>query len=201
VSAEAPARGRIGTAAPGYPTGQYGPVVPYTGEPRPLGAFILSLVAGVFVLLGGISELQIDYAISVPTPLSPEYTWLALFGLIGIGSGAIIILVSTLVYLYPRHHVLGGTLIIVLSGLSVLALSGFLVGLVLGIVGGALAVAWAPYRYAAALTGYAPYPPGGYGTAPAGSPPAGHRVCLKCGRLGVGDAKFCAYCGAPMPGP
>jgi len=180
----------------------YGPVVPYGGEPRPLGAFVLSLIGGLFILLAGITELSIDYAVSVSVPPVSGQPWVAILGAVGVALGMVVIAASVGLYLYPAHHALFGVVVLVASLLSFLSFWGFLVGLVLGLVGGVLGIAWSPYRSPFVAYGFPSYAIGGTGAPPPAAPPPGaHRACLKCGRLGAGDAKFCAYCGAPMPGP
>ncbi|MFQ5712208.1 MAG: DUF6114 domain-containing protein [Candidatus Geothermarchaeales archaeon] len=80
----------------------------------------------------------------------------------------------------PAQHVTWGTLILIFSVLSVLgSWAGFGLGLILGIVGGALAIGWRPA---------APMPP----------QPTG-RFCTQCGRAIPIDAKLCPYCGKHLP--
>jgi hypothetical protein len=66
-------------------------------------------------------------------------------GILGIIFGIIIIAVAILLYTDPTHHELWGALIIVFSAISVISCMGGLgIGLLLGIVGGILAVLWKP---------------------------------------------------------
>jgi hypothetical protein len=161
---------------------------------------VLGLIGGILILLGGLDELVVLYTTVVSVAPFVGGFWLAALGLIGVGAGLVVILFSVFVYVNPRQHVVYGVIILIGSLLSVFALSGFLVGLVLGVVGGALAIAWSPYRSAFAPYVFAPYAGGPYGTMPPSAGPIAHRACLKCGRLVAADARFCSYCGAPIGG-
>jgi hypothetical protein len=44
----------------------------------------------------------------------------------------------------PTEHTAWGIIILVFSAISILGMGGFLVGAILGIVGGALAISWKP---------------------------------------------------------
>ena len=72
--------------------------------------------------------------------------WLGfgLFGILGIVFGAIVIISAVMLNSRPQEHSTWGMLIIVFSALSIFggAMGGLGVGLVLGIVGGILAVTW-----------------------------------------------------------
>ncbi|RXK46196.1 DUF6114 domain-containing protein [Halorientalis pallida] len=75
---------------------------------------------------------------------------LAVFGAdsapsVGLGIGGALVLVGVAAHLQPSFTTELGAVAIVLSLLSVFgALGGFLVGLLLGVVGGSLCVAWKP---------------------------------------------------------
>lgn len=180
-----------------YPTASpYGPYVSAPMEPKPTTAFILSLVAGVLILMGGVSQLWSAALINGVIFASAFSWWLLVLGWIGVGLGIFVVVISVLLYLEPQHHVVYGVVILVLSTVSVVAYGGFLVGLVLGIVGGALAIAWAPYRWLP--PGYGPVAPGAWPYAPPATALPSTRACLKCGRLIALDSKFCPHCGSPV---
>jgi len=83
----------------------------------------------------------------------------------------------------PSQRVTWGTLILVFSILSVFtSWAGFGIGLILGVIGGGMAIAWRP-------TAMLPLQP----TAPMG------RFCPHCGRAIPMDAGFCSYCGHQLP--
>ena len=66
-------------------------------------------------------------------------------GILGIIFGIVIIVVAILLYTKPTQHELCGALIIVFSVISVISCMGSMgIGLLLGIVGGILAILWKP---------------------------------------------------------
>ena len=66
-------------------------------------------------------------------------------GLLGIVFGVIVIVTSVMLYLNPNQRQLWGALIIAFSVISVLSCMGGLgIGLILGIIGGVLAILWKP---------------------------------------------------------
>lgn len=66
-------------------------------------------------------------------------------GVLGIIFGIIIIAATILLYTNPKQHELWGALIIAFSVVSVIScMGGMGMGLLLGIVGGALAILWKP---------------------------------------------------------
>lgn len=172
---------------------QYGP---YRGEPKPVTAFVLSMVGGVFILLGGAFEFYFSFfysQVAFPPRFGDE---LAVLGAIGIGVGVLAIVFAVLLYLYPQHHALFGGLILVASVVSAVSYWGFLIGLVLGVVGGVLAIAWVPFRWPLAPYGYGP--PGGWQYGASATAPSAYRACMKCGLLAGRESKFCPHCGNPM---
>ena len=179
-------------APPGPPT-QYG-IHPLA--PKPVAAFVLSLIGGVFILLAGASELYTGYLGATLVLPSGLDIWIALLGLIGVALGVLAITFSVLLFQAPEHHVLYGALIVIVAALSVLSYWGFIVGLVLGIVGGALAIGWTPYRVPVGGYGFSPPGPSPYPIYPGSGLGSGaHRVCLRCGMVVAPDVKFCPHCG------
>ena len=161
-----------------YAAGAYGPPPPSSVGP-PTAAAVLSIVGGALVLLGGFSELA--EAVYAPTlTLGLFGGTLLVYGLVGILLGASLVVLGILVHTHSSHHVVLGTLIVVFSVLSLVSYGGgFLIGFVLGLVGGILALAWRP------LTAPVYYP----------TPPPILRVCPRCGRVLDPTARFCPHCG------
>jgi len=177
---------------------------------RPTAAFVLSLLAGIFILLGGALLAAIGAAIFAFVP-----TIGLVIGVVGLAFGILVLVGAVMLYMRPDQHVTWGVIILVFSILSIFtALGGFLIGLVLGIVGGALAIAWKPRAvmfpgygagYPAGFGTYGPPPPvapPGYAAAPPGAQPsqpitpeAPPAFCKNCGApLGPG-VQFCPSCG------
>jgi Family of unknown function (DUF6114)/zinc-ribbon domain len=183
--------------ASGYPPPPYAPYATTGTEPRPTTAFALALAGGVLILLAGLVELWIGYLTTAILFSSGFSAFFVLLGVVGIVLGALIILLGVLLLQHPEHHTVFGVLILVLSLLSVASYWGFLIGLVLGVVAGVLAISWNPVR--AMPPPYYPGAPGGWPTMAAPSPPPFQRVCLRCGRVVPIDVRFCPHCGNPLP--
>ncbi|MCI4358307.1 MAG: zinc ribbon domain-containing protein [Thermoplasmata archaeon] len=212
-----------GVAYPMAPHYWYPPPSP----PHPTTAFVLSLLAGVFIILVGVVEFLLGWFVG---PFSSGFFRFLLFtGVTALGMGVGILVLAFLLDSRPEHHTALGVGIVILSLASILGGGGGLVGLILGVIGGCLAIAFSPHPPATpfppwggpmyyppappAPTYYSPVPPGPafYPNAPlavpAGIPivpgPAAYtspqrgRPCPKCGRMLAFGAKFCSYCGTP----
>lgn len=133
-------------------------------DDKPTTAFVLSLIAGVFILLGGgmmtmISSWIGNYGYGM---MGRYGGWGGMmgtgFGMMGLGFGAlgllgpvfgaIVIISAVMLNNKPEQHQTWGSLIILFSVLSIFgsAMGGFGVGLVLGLIGGVLAITWTPTK-------------------------------------------------------
>lgn len=127
--------------------------------------------AGVFTILGGLEILAL--------PLSPVAS-LVLLGVAGVSSivmGLLLVVMGLFMWFSPVNRTLAGVLTIVFALTSFVTsnLGGLVVGMVLGIIGGALCLAWtdgAPPRRRRARRG-APAGPPPSGPPPSGPPPSG----------------------------
>ena len=138
-----------------------------SAETRAVAPFVLSLIGGVFILLGAI--VTSIFAFGSPTIIGSMSSSMGgmmggtngemgmgimfgammgvypIFSVIALASGALVILGAVMLYSRPSEKDLWGTVIITFSTLGILGgMAGFVVGLVLGIVGGTLALAWNP---------------------------------------------------------
>jgi hypothetical protein len=118
---------------------------------RPIAGFILSLISGIFIILNA-ALLSLAHILTLSLHLSirqPPWFWdrfleasawllltLAVYGAV---CGLIILIGSYC--LYRGRNLLGGVLIILFSILSLPIGGGFILGFLLGVVGGALALA------------------------------------------------------------
>lgn len=107
-------------------------------EERPYAAFVLSLVGGVLILVGGLLGL---------TWLGwPMWGWmpglLLAFSAVGLVSGAAIVTAAYMLYKKPSQAQTWGTIVLVFAAVSLLSAGGFIIGALLGIVGGLLALTW-----------------------------------------------------------
>ena len=123
---------------------------------RPQIAFILSLIGGILILLGGgVSYIWFMFGgfsmggmmggfQGMMGSLGIPFGFMSGFFLIGLVSGVIITIGSVMLNARPSEHNAWGMIILVFSIISLLGMGGFLVGAILGIVGGALAINWKP---------------------------------------------------------
>jgi hypothetical protein len=147
-------------------------------ESSPTAAFVLSLIGGFFVILGGILLAILGAIVSFFIGGIG-----AVFGIAGVFFGVLIIVFAALLHARPAQHVIWGALLVLFALVSfpVSFFGGFIIGFLLTLIGGILAIVWhppaaAPAQYAGPM-----------------------QVCLKCGTQRTNPAPFCAHCGAPFP--
>lgn len=129
-------------------------------ENRPVAAFILSLIGGVFILLGAaimsmfaFGTLNMSGMMGMMTgTMSGMYGgtgmgmmvgFAPVLAVLGFASGILVILGAVMLYSRPIESQLWGAIILAFSLVSILGgMGGFVVGLILGVVGGTLALTW-----------------------------------------------------------
>jgi len=131
---------------------------------KPVAAFTLSLVAGVFILLGsfvmsmfafgfpgmmmgGTEGMQVGTGMTGSMMGGVMMNWMLgsipVLAAFGIASGIMVILGSVMLYTRSAENHLWGAIILAFSVVSILgSMGGLLVGLVLGMLGGILALTW-----------------------------------------------------------
>ena len=133
---------------------------------KPVAAFALSLVAGVFILLGSVVMSRFVFGIPGMMMGGTEGTqvgtgmtgmtgmmggmmvpWMLgtvpVLAAFGIASGIMVTLGSVMLYTRPVENHLWGAIILAFSVVSILgSMGGLMVGLVLGTLGGILALTW-----------------------------------------------------------
>jgi hypothetical protein len=150
---------------------------------KPSAAYVLSLVGGIFVVIGGLATAAIGAV----------FTFMiggigGIFGVLGIVWGILIIYFATRLNSDPAGHSTSGALIIVFSLLSWFGgLGGFFIGFLLALIGGILAITWSPRTQPTSM------PPPPVGTM------AGMKYCASCGTQMSASATFCPKCGAKQP--
>ena len=178
---------------------------------RPLVAIVFAFIGGILIVLGGAFFL-----------LSPS---LLVFGTIGVACGAIVLVSAAMTYIQPARRVAWAVLIIVFGFASLLSLGGFVIGMILAVVGGALSAAWSPgftqpwtqagppqgWTPGGPASGYSPAPPAQGWTSgasppgltdasgPYGVPVAPWRLCMGCGRWIPWAYNICPLCGTAAP--
>jgi hypothetical protein len=128
-------------------------------QPYPKTAAIVSLIGGIIILLGGVIFIgAAAYVIphinlnnvTVPQGMNradlPRLISgiLSVMGGFGLVCGGIVLLSATMLLAKVGERRTWGILILVFSVLSFVGLGGFIVGAILGIIGGVLALRWKP---------------------------------------------------------
>jgi hypothetical protein len=128
----------------------------------PKTASILALVGGIFIILGGALFIFVSAFvlpnmnfsnISVPNGLSSSAIpalvsgAVGVMGAFGLVTGAVVLVSAILLLANVGQRMTWGILILVFSVLSFMSLGGFVVGAILGIVGGILTLRWKPSTF------------------------------------------------------
>jgi len=150
-----------------------------TGNDKPTAAFALSFLAGILILTCGLLGFIGLYLIDLTSEVFLMANVLAL--VFGIATGILVVIGSLLLYVNPENRTAWSLIILIFSILSILSLGGFIVGLILGIVGSALGLRWKPSQVSKPT-----------------AVPEVKRICPKCGRVLAEDVSFCPYCGKSL---
>lgn len=115
--------------------------------PRPLAAGVLTILGGLFILVGGAV-----FAVVGGFLFALFHVFSGLF-LVGLVAGLLTILMGVLMLAVPSGHGVWGIATIIFALLSVpFALAGFILGFVLALAGGVVAVTWRPPRIGTVVT-------------------------------------------------
>ncbi len=150
---------------------------------RPFGSFLLALLAALLILVEGVLLLLAGTLLG---RLGDATLGAAVggTGLLVAIDGFLVLLLAIGLLVQPTAHLGIGISLIVFSGLSFLGGGGFIVGGVLGVIAGILALAFDASAFEA--------------KGPTRPPPGPDRTCGRCGRLFSGDASACPFCNAPV---
>jgi len=130
---------------------------------KPETAFILSLIGGILMLVGGLISsfwfmsgglglggmmggfggMMGGYQ-SMMGSFGVSFGLMAGLSLIGLISGILVIVGALMLNARPTEHTAWGMIILVFSIISLVGIGGFFIGAILGIVGGAFALSWRP---------------------------------------------------------
>ena len=104
--------------------------------------FILSLIAGIIILINAVLLAGVAGFFESLSAVFPIFLMEIFTGLVSIGLvfGGLVIVGAILIYL-PRKETVGGIIVIIFSILSIIIGGGFIIGLILGIIGGLLGLA------------------------------------------------------------
>ena len=122
--------------------------------PRPIGAAILTILGGFFILVGGLVFALLGALFAV------FGFWSNIF-LLGIAIGFLTILVGFLMLAVPSAHTIWGVLAVVFAFVSIVVATfgGFVIGFLLTLIGGILALAWKPPAQQVITVQARPVPP------------------------------------------
>jgi hypothetical protein len=125
-------------------------------ECKPTAAFVLSLIGGVFILVGGGAIAMMGSFLGNYGYGTMGYGAMGLrmmeygfgaMGALGLVFGAIVVISALMLNNKPEQHQTWGSLIVLFSALSIFGSAmGFGVGLILGLIGGILAITWQPSK-------------------------------------------------------
>lgn len=122
------------------------------GSSAPTAPFVLSLIAGALILAGAWMMAAFGFGGSYGM-MGSYYGMMGGFGYggwlfgaaaVGVISGIAVLVGAVMIYTRPRSTATWGLVVLVFSVLSFFGMGGFFVGAVLGIIGGALALASKP---------------------------------------------------------
>ncbi|MEM1944183.1 MAG: hypothetical protein QW756_04325 [Nitrososphaerota archaeon] len=119
---------------------------------KPTAAFILSLIAGILILTSALVTAFTTALQSGPLGFIVVVVILLIMviGVVGVISGVIVLVGAIMINSgKPSKVRTGSILVLVFSTLSIVSGGGFIVGLVLGIVGGVLGLVWKPEQHQA----------------------------------------------------
>ncbi len=132
---------------------------------KPTAGFVLSLIGGIFILLGG-AFIAVVFA-----TLSGFLTafgfgdfglgGFTMVGVLGIVLGLLVIVGGVMMYAKPNQHVIWGALVLIFAIVSIpfSMIGGFVIGFILALVGGILGLVFKPSMPMAAPYGAPPMAP------------------------------------------
>lgn len=118
-------------------------------------AFVLSLIGGIVIVVGGLMSLLFYSYGGWPYygGMMGGWSWMGGYGysssaiafsVIGLVSGIIVIIGALMLNTRPAEHTAWGVIILIFSMVSFIGMGGFFIGAILGIAGGALALSFRP---------------------------------------------------------
>ena len=116
---------------------------------KPTKAFILSLIAGILIIsnsaLLGAAATWFPWIIpALPGSSANDTTVLIRLAAVGLIFGVLVLLGAIMLHIKPVDKKVWGIIIVVFSIPSVVTGGGFIIGFILGIIGGALALSRKP---------------------------------------------------------
>ncbi len=122
---------------------------------KPTAAFVLSLIGGIFLILGALVWFVVGALFAFFPTLGLGF---ATLGAIGLVLAIIVILGGVMMYVKPEQHVAWGAIVLILSFVSIpFTFAGIIIGFILTLVGGILGLVFKPTPMMPAAA-YAPPP-------------------------------------------
>ena len=136
-------------------------------QESPRLAFLVSLIAGFLIVVGGVFTSMVGILLRITgfESANSQVTWpgtlgsgvglfefsVSLMGIVGVLAGTIVILAAVMLLRKPEKRSTWGSLIILFSLFSIYgaAMGGFGIGIILGLIGGLLAITWKPKNISA----------------------------------------------------
>jgi len=114
---------------------------------KPTAGFVVSLIAGIFILLGAIFMMVLSsmiggFALGVGAGAAAGL--FLIYGAVGLIFAILVLVGAVMLWMKPQSHVAAGVIILLFSLFSIISGGGFIIGLILGIVGGILGIVWKP---------------------------------------------------------
>lgn len=159
----------------------------YDDEPKPILAFLLTLIGAILMIVEGIFLTVVGSAAGT-AGFASAATLLGDLGFLGGLFGFIVLLLAIALFRNPYSHVGYGIAILILSLLSLFGGGGFILGLILGMVGGIMAIIFSPEQD--------DLPPS---LAPVPDPTRGSTTCTNCHFTNLPGATVCSVCELPLP--
>lgn len=120
---------------------------------RPTAAFVLSLIAAIFILLNGL------VVVALGALLFAFFPGLGMvLAAVGMIFGIIVLIGAIMLYARPEQHTAWGVVVLLFSIFSLVIGGGFVLGFILGLVGGILGIVFKPTPPMPMMAPYAPPP-------------------------------------------
>jgi len=126
-------------------------------EERPTTAIVLSLIGGSLMILSGtmmFMMLVYDWmgfgmmggymGMGMMGSIGTPFGFMSGLSLVGVVSGILVIIGAVMLSFRPAEHEAWGIVILTFSVISFLGMGGFLIGAILGVIGGAFALSLKP---------------------------------------------------------
>src|SRR3989454_11757066 len=102
---------------------------------KPTAAFVLSLIGGIFILLGAIVVMALASVIGSFMVLGggdPNIVYI--YGAVGLIFAILVLVGAVMLWMKPQQHVAWGLVLLLFSLFSIITTGGFFIRLILGLV-------------------------------------------------------------------